>query len=122
MDMFTKRVILADGSRLLREMLHHVIDKADHLEVLQELPTQEGLSSAIERLGPEWVILSLPYNENIHNWIRTSMSEYPAMRFIFLSPESNTVKMKWQALYEEDLTNLSLKDFIHILEKDLQHT
>ncbi len=30
--------------------------------------------------------------------------------------------MKWQSSYEEDLANLSLKDFIHILEKDLQHT
>jgi DNA-binding NarL/FixJ family response regulator len=120
--MSTKRVILADGSRLLREMLHRVLDKANHLEVVKELSSQEGLSSAVERLGPEWVILWLPYNENTHSWIRTSMSDYPSMRFIFLPPESNTAKMKWQALYEEDLTNLSLKDFIHILEKDLQHT
>jgi hypothetical protein len=28
--------------------------------------------------------------------------------------------MKWQTSYE-DLTNLSLQDFIHILEMDLQH-
>lgn len=120
--MSTKRVILADGSRLLREMLHRVIDKADHLEVVQELPSQEGLSSAIERLGPEWVVFFVPYNENTHNWIRTAMSDYPSMRFIFLSSESNTLKMKWQISYEEDLTNLSLRDFIQILEKDLQHT
>ena len=120
--MSTKRVILADGSRLLREMLRRVIDKADHLEVVQELPSPEGLSSAIESLSPEWVILSLPYNDNTHNWISTFMSGYPSMRFMFLSPESNTLKMKGQISYEEDLTNLSLRDFIHILEKDLQHT
>lgn len=120
--MSTKRVILADGSRLLREMLHHVIDKADHLKVVQELPDREGLASAIERLDPEWVILSAPYNLNTHGWINACMAEYPSVRFMFLSPESNNVKMKWQTAYEEDLTNLTLKGFIDILEKDLQHT
>jgi len=120
--MSTKRVILANGSRLLREMLHRVINKADHLEVVQELLNHEELPSAIARLDPEWVIISLPYDKNVHSWINTCMAEYPSVRFIFLSPESNGIKMKWQTSYEEDLTNLSLKDFIQILEKDLQHT
>jgi len=120
--MSTKRVILANGSRLLREMLHRVINKADHLEVVQELLNHEELPSAIARLDPEWVIISLPYNKNTHSWINTCMAEYPSVRFIFLSPEKNGIKMKWQTSYEEDLTNLSLKDFIQILEKDLQHT
>ena len=119
--MSTKRVILANGSRLLREMLHRVINKADHLEVVQELHNHEELPSAIERLDPEWVILSTPFNKSAHSWIDTYMTNYPSVRFIFLSPESNTIKMKWQTSYEEDLTNLSLKDFIDILEKDLQH-
>jgi hypothetical protein len=119
--MARKRIILANGSRLLREMLHRVIDKADHLEVVQELPTYEHLPSAIESLDPEWVILSGPYQKDTHHWINTYMAEYPLVRFLFLSPKSNSVKMKWQTTYEEDLTNLSLRDFIDILEKDLQH-
>ena len=118
--MSTKRVILANGSRLLREMLHRVINKADNLEVVQELPNYEELPSAIERFSPAWVIISLPYNLDAQRWINTYMSDYPSVRFIFLSPENNSIKMKWQTSYEEDLANLSLKDFIHILEKDLQ--
>ena len=120
--MSRKRVILANDSRLLREMLHRVLDKADQLEVIQELPNHEELPSAIERLDPEWVILSVPYHQSRHRWIDTYTADYPSVRFIFLSPESNTIKLKWQRTYEEDLTNLSLKGFIDILEKDLQHT
>jgi len=118
--MSTKRVILANGSRLLREMLHRVINKADNLEVVQELSNHEELPSAIKRLDPEWVILSLPYHKNTHSQIDTVMAEYPSVRFIFLSPANNSIKIKWQLSHEEDLTNLSLKDFIQILEKDLQ--
>ncbi len=120
--MATKRVILANGSRLLHEMLHRVIDKADSLEVVQELRDQEELPSAIERFDPEWVIISLPFHQHADGWINACIADYPSVRFILLSPDHSSVKMKWQASDEEDLTNLSLKDFIHILEKDLQHT
>ena len=120
--MATKRVILANGSRLLREMLHRAINKADNLEVVQEIPNYEELPSAIERFGPEWVILSVPLNEHTRDWINTCMAENPSVRFILLSPDNSSIKMKWQASYEENLANLSLKDFIHILERDLQHT
>jgi DNA-binding NarL/FixJ family response regulator len=122
--MARKRVILANGSRLLREMLHRVISKADNLEVVQEIPNHEELRFAIERFDPEWVIISLPFNINndAHGWIDTCMAEYPSVRFILLAPDNSSIRMKWQTSYEEDLTNLSLKDFIHILEKDLQHT
>ena len=118
----TKRVILADGSRLLREMLHRVIDKANHLEVVQELPDSDELHSSINRFDPEWVILSLPFNRYAHDWVNSCMAEYPSVRFIFLSTDQNQIKMKWQTFHEEEYSDLSLKEFIHILQKDLQPT
>jgi chemotaxis response regulator CheB len=120
--MSVKRVILANGSRLLREMLHRVINKAGQLEVVQEVANHEELPFAIERFNPAWVILSLPDGNHAHGQINDYMTNYPSVRFIFLSPADKSVKMKWQDSYEEDLTNLSVKDFIHFLEKDLQHT
>jgi chemotaxis response regulator CheB len=118
----TKRVILADGSRLLREMLHRVLDKANHLKVVQELPDSAGLCSAIHRFDPEWVILSRPYNQHAHAWLSSCMEDHPAVRFIFLSANHKYIKMKSQMSYEEDFLDLSLQEFIHILERDLQHT
>lgn len=120
--MSTKRVILADGSRLLREMLHRVLDKADHLEVVQEVLRHDDLPVAIERFNPEWVIVSLPFSQYAHSWIDSYMRDYPSVRFLFLSPERNNIKMKWQSSNEEEVSNLSLKDLIQILERDLQHT
>lgn len=117
--MIKKHVILANDSRLLREALRRVISKADHLEVVQEILNREELPSAIERLGPVWVILSC--TKEAFGWIENCMAAYPAVRFIVFSPDNHFIRMKWQDSYEEDLTNISLKEFIHILEKDLQH-
>jgi hypothetical protein len=122
LDMMSrKRVILANGSRLLREMLHRTLDKADQLEVVQEIPDWEGLPSALERFDPAWVIVTQPYGVPPHNPIDSCLAEYPSVRFIFLSPSENNIKMKWQTFHEEEYSDLSLKEFIHILQKDLYH-
>ncbi len=120
--MSTKRVILASGSRLLREMLHCVLDKADHLEVVQEIPNHEELPSAIKRFNPEWVIVPLPMSNPARSWIDSCLAEYPSVRFIFLSPDRNGIELKPQTSSGDYFLDLTLKDFIQILEKDLQHT
>lgn len=119
--MSTKRVILANGSRLLREMLHRAIDKADHLEVVQEIPDWEGLSAALKLFDPEWVIVTQSYSHQSRKRLDSWMEDYPSVRFIFLSPHQNYITMKWQTSNEEEYSDLSLQEFIHILEKDLQH-
>jgi len=118
----TKRIILANGPRLLREMLQRVINKMDNLEVVLEITNYEELPSAIERFDPEWVITSSIYDNRVHKWIDACMVNFPSVRFMFLSPAASSIKMKWQVSHEEDLEIVSLNDFIAILARDLQHT
>ena len=120
--MSTKRVILANNSRLVREVLHRVIDRGEHLEVVHEVPDQKTLPSAIERFDPEWVIVSASRGDAMDHWLNTSRSRYPSVRYIVLSPDHSSVTVRSQDSYEEDLAALSVHDFIHFLERDLQHT
>lgn len=116
--MTVKRVVLADGSRLVREMLHHAIEKADHLKVVGEVTDYKDVPGMIKKFDPEWVIVSTSFSHRFHSWVQA----HPSVRFIFLALDKNDIKMRWQSSYEENYSNLSLKDFIYILEKDLQHT
>ena len=119
--MSIKRVILANHSRLLLEMFQRVLEKAEQLEVVKEISNNEDLPLAVQRFCPEWVIVSLPVSNAVLDWISSFMQEDASVRFIFLSPGNRSMIMKWQMASEEDLSNLSLKEFIHLLEKDLQH-
>ena len=119
--MSTKRVILANNSRLLREMLQRVIKKADRLEVVQEIPDQRSLSSAIERLTPEWVIVSSPQGGSSEHGLNGFESQHPSVRYIVFSSDHSSIKLRSQDCSEEDLSGLSLDDFIHVLERDLEH-
>ena len=113
-----QRIILADGSRLLREMLHAVIYKADHLQVVREVSDQEELPSAIEQLKVEWLVMSLPFDKGIPGWVDQYITNHPFTRFLAVSTDSSKVKMKWVEIHEVELEDLSLNDLIHILESD----
>ena len=119
--MSTKRVILANHPRLVGEMFHHVIARAEHLEVVHELIGDEDLPRAIQRFCPEWVIVSLPLSSPVLEWISAFLQSDDSVRFIFLSPDQHTIKLKLDLASEADLSNFSLKEFIYLLEKDLLH-
>ncbi len=118
--MSTQRIILVNCSRLLRDMLHTVFCKEDHLQMVQEVGSYETLPAAIETSEAEWVIMSLYSNKNIPGWVDHYMAKHPSMRFLAIFLGSNKVKLKWLK-YEEDLEDLSLAGLLHILEGHPQH-
>ena len=119
--MSIKRVILANPSRLFLEVFQRALDKAEQLEVMQGVINEEELPLAVQRLCPDWVIISLPIATPVLDWISAFIRNDRSVRFIFLSPDSHSIKMNWQTASEEDISNVSLKEFIYLLEKDLQH-
>ena len=116
-----KRVILANHSRLLSEVFRRALAKADQLEVVGEVVSEKELPLAIQRFCPEWVIVSLPVSNPVFEWLTSFLQRNSSVRFIFLSSERQRVTMNGHLVTEQDLSNLSLKEFIHLLEKDSQH-
>jgi DNA-binding NarL/FixJ family response regulator len=114
----TQRIILVNSSRLLREMLHTVLSKAEHLQVVREVSDQEELPSAIDQLEAEWLVISLPFDRGLPDWVDQYISNHPLMRLLAVSTDSSEVKLKWLESREENLEDLSLNDLLHILEND----
>ena len=119
-NMATQRIILINGSRLLGDMLHNVIYRTAHLETVQEVGSHEELPSAIESSDAEWMVMSLPYDKSIPEWVDRYIAKHPSMRFLAVFIGSNKVKIKWLESHEQDLEDLSLNDLIHILESHPQ--
>ena len=120
-NMSIKRIILANRSRLLLEAFQRALDRAEQLEVIHQVIADEELPFAIQRFCPDWVIVSLPISDAVLDWINAFSPNDTSVRFIFLSPDNHSIKMNWQTPLEEDISNVSLKEFIYLLEKDLRH-
>jgi len=113
--MHATRIILANSSRLLREMLNRVLLKADNLEVVQEITEPASLPGALAGKDVSWVIISLPSDSRMPNWIDTYISKHPGVRVMAVANDGSWVKTRWLETREEDLENLSLDQFIGIL-------
>ena len=113
--MSEQRIILANGSRLVHEMLNRILLKTENLEVVQEIGDQNILPTEIEKSDAEWVVLSMPVDSNLPEWIDAYIIEHPSVRFMAIANDGSWVKTKWLEYHEEKLENLSLRDLIHIL-------
>ncbi len=113
--MSEQRIILADGSRLVREMLNRILHKTENLEVVQEISNHEMLPNEIKESDAEWVIMSLPVDREIPDWVDNYIVDHPQVRFMAVATDGSWVRTKWLEYHEEEMDNLSLKDLIHIL-------
>ena len=114
--MHEQRIVLASGSRLMRDMLKRILIKSDHLEVVREVIDQKELPSVIERTQPEWVILSLSFDNGVPAWVDGFIASHPSVRFMALAADGSKIKLKWLEVHEQELNGLSLNDLIKILE------
>jgi hypothetical protein len=113
--MTEQRIILANGSRLLHEMLSRIIVKTVNLQVVQEIKNRENLPTAIENSDAEWVIMALPVDSSMPEWVDNYIVDHPRMRFMAVANDGSWVRTKWMESHEEELDNLSLRDLINIL-------
>ena len=113
-----RHIVLANGSRLFRDMLKRIIFKSENLKIVREVTDQKELPSIIETVNPEWVILSLSFDNGVPAWVDAYMAAHPSVRFMALAADGSKIKMKWLEVHEQELNGLSLNDLIQILENN----
>ncbi len=113
----TGRVVLANDSRLLREMLKRVINKVPTLQVVEEIGDLAGLLPAIQRTNPAWVVVSLSANGSMPEVTNTVLQEQ-SMHILGLRADWSRAKVKSLPFCEENLGSLSLRELIDILTSD----
>lgn len=115
-DMPEQRIVLANISRLLRDMLKRIIQKTHDLRLLGEITDHRELPAVIQNSGLEWVILSLPYNNELPQWVDDYLAQHPSVRFVAIASDGSKIKMKWLEIHEQELDGISLHDLLHILQ------
>jgi AmiR/NasT family two-component response regulator len=111
----SQRIVLADGSRLLHEMLRRILDKADNMEVIEEVHDLADLPPSIRDLEADWVIMSLPFDADTPEWVDEYLADHPYVGLLVLSSDSSRIRMKWTERHEQELDDPSLGDLIQIL-------
>jgi hypothetical protein len=111
-------IILANESRLVRELLRHVIEKAPNLLVAAETDDADELPSMVDQIDAEWVIVSLSAQGRMPNVVEPLLRQHPSLRILGVAVDSGWTRVKWIEAREEVLDNLSEDGLIAVLETD----
>jgi chemotaxis response regulator CheB len=118
-EMNNKHILLADGSRLLREVVKRVIEKSAGLEVVGEIADVNQLPIALEKTKPDWIVYFLSPGNTLPESIKTIMKKNPAIRILEISMNGGQVKIEWLGLREKQLNDSSLEGITDLLRSNL---
>lgn len=132
------RVILANETRLFREMLKRAIIRSPHLRVVGDVKAGTDLASMIEETDVQWVIVSLSPNGKVPEVANTLLAEHPSVavlavtadgsqvrigwtepceKALALAPDGGQVQLRWTEIKDKRLEDLSLDQLITVLRK-----
>ncbi len=116
--METRRIIVANQQRLLREMMKRVIEKTPGFQVVGEGLEMAKLPAAIERTNAQWVIVSLRPEGELPQIVDDLLAVQPTLRVLALAPDGSQVKVKALKPREENLSNMNLNKLIAMLRSE----
>lgn len=90
------RVLLANGPRLMRELVREVLAEQPDIDVIGEIEDNSELASAIELARPDVLIIGL--DEHVTAHCGFLIGQYPRMKILALAPEQNRGLMYWAIL------------------------
>ena len=117
--MQSRRAILVDGSRILRDLIRRVLKTKAGFEVVDELSNLEELSSSLARAETEWAFLILSPNLEISKRQTVEiLVEHPSLRIILIRMDEGRIKMEWWIRGHKDLTDMTLDEIALVIQKE----
>lgn len=114
----TKRIVLVDGSRLLRGMLKRAIERDPQLYVVAEVDEMEKFPRVIQQADADWIFLTIPPENVIPEVINHTLREHPELRLLVMSTDGSRVRMRWIETHETSLDQKNLKEIMAILREN----
>jgi len=109
--MQSRRAILVSGSRLLREIVRHVIENKMGFAVVRELSGAEELSTAILETKAEWIIFLVSSRHEISQAQRIELfANHQRLRIINLWADTGRIHMEWMEHTQAEFTGHTLDE------------
>jgi chemotaxis response regulator CheB len=83
------RVLVANGPRLMRELVLAILADQSDIEVTGEIEDESNLPMAIEQQHPDVLIVALNEHEPHSSQYRLLVGRHPQMKILALAPEQN---------------------------------
>ena len=89
------RVLVANGPRLMRDVVLAVLADQPDIEVIGEIQNENELALAVEEARPDVLILGLDDGHKRETQCGFLVGRYPQMKILALAPEKNRGVFYW---------------------------
>jgi hypothetical protein len=89
------RVLVANGPRLMRELVLAVLADQSDIDVIGEIQHERELAMAIEETRPDVLIEALDDSDKLATQCGFLVGRYPQMKILALAPEKNRGVFYW---------------------------
>ena len=109
-------IVLANQSKLLREMLSRVFDKLEDFAIVQDVEDKSLLAKILDETEIDWVLFSSMHEHGKLEWIDDLIRTHPSVCFADIALDKSEVVFTWVNNPDTQVNDLSLEEFIAILE------
>jgi len=114
--MKSRRIVLTHESRLMREMIKHIMSKSSNLEVVGEAHTIPELNKMLNEKEADWLIADLTPDGAISFKIQQLLLSNPDLSVLGITQKGDSVQMYQLHIHQEQYQNCSLEDMVNLLQ------
>ena len=110
-----RRVLLANGPRLFRDMLQRVMQNTRGIEVVGQVTDPQALRAAILQTGAHWLVVSLNADGSLPVHVEQLLTEFPSLCVLGVADDGSRAAVRWAEIHQESLEELSLGQLVALL-------
>lgn len=111
------KVILANDSRLLRQMLGRVLARAAHVEVVAEVDDLQELAATVQRTGAHWIIVSLTPESEFPESVVALLQSRATTHVLAMAADGSATRVLTMEPCEQQVRILSVAEILSLLQR-----
>ena len=110
------KVILANDSRLLREMLRRVLGSAPQLAIVAEIDDLHQLEPVLAETDARWIIVSLTLEGEFPGIVKSLLQTYSTTHVLAIAVDGSTVRVLHMEPNEQQVDVFSVEEILSLLQ------
>ena len=112
-----QKIVLVDGSRLLRGIFKRAIQRDDRLQVISEIDDINNFPDAIKPVEADWIFLALPSGQSVPAVVDQTLRERPDLNMLVMDADGSHLRMRWIETHETPLDEENIPELLMVLRE-----
>jgi DNA-binding NarL/FixJ family response regulator len=112
------KIILANDSRLLREMLRRVLKRSPRLEIVAEIEDLDQLGPVLAKTGASWIIVSLTPEGKFPGVVKTLLHDHTTTHVLAIATDASAVKLLHMEPNERQVDVYSVEEILSLFSSE----